>query len=56
MERRVDGGDNGGSEDEDLGWDPALADGVETRCEEREEGLDGEDGLEEVGIEEVGEA
>lgn len=55
MERWVDGGDNGGSEDEDFGWDLVFVDGVEMRCEEWEEGLDGEDGLEEVGIEEVGE-
>jgi hypothetical protein len=56
VERRVDGGDDGGREDENLRRGPALADGVEARCEEWEERLDGEDRLEEVGVEKVGEA
>ena len=54
VEGRVDGGDDGRGEDEDLGRDPFLADGVEPRREQREEGLDGEDGLQQVRVEEVG--
>ncbi|TFB02511.1 hypothetical protein CCMA1212_005047 [Trichoderma ghanense] len=45
VEGRVDGRDDGRGEDEDLGRDPFLADGVEPGREQRQEGLDGEDGL-----------
>ncbi len=57
VEWGVDGGDDGGREDEDLGARRLLVHGgAEAGGEEGEEGLDGEDRLEEVGVEEVGEA
>lgn len=56
VEGRVDGGDDGGREDEDLGRLPLVADGLQARREQWEEGLDRENRLQEVGVEEVGEA
>ena len=56
MEWRIDGGYNRRCEDEDLWRDPLFADGLQSRGQERKKGLHREDGLEEVGIEEVGEA
>lgn len=56
MEGGVDGRDDARGQDEDLGRRPLLADGLQTRGEERQERLDGEDRLQEVRVEEVGEA
>lgn len=56
VERRVDRRDDGGCEDHDFWRVPLLADGGETGREEGEEGLDGEDRVEKVSIEEVGKA
>lgn len=56
MEGRVNGRDDGRRKHKDLGRDPFLPDGVQARGEEGQEGLDCEDRLEEVGVEEIGEA
>ena len=56
VEWRVDRRDDGRSEDEDLWRDPFLADGLEARGEQRKECLDRNNGLQQVGVKEVGES